>query len=109
MSKVGIDLARQQCFNHPGREAIVRCPSCHRDFCRECVTEHDDRYLCSACLRAQAGEEANKSSPRRRRFPTGAFMALAGLLTAWLVYYASAQYLVLRSNADQSYRVWHAR
>jgi hypothetical protein len=100
------DLARQQCFNHPGREAIVRCPSCRRDFCRECVTEHDDRYLCSACLRLQAGKEEQPA--RRIRLPVGALMALAGLLTAWVVYYASAQYLVLRSKADQSYRVWHA-
>ena len=101
------DLARRQCFNHPGREAIVRCPSCHRDYCRECVTEHDGRYLCSACLRLQASKDERPS--RRFRLPVGAFMALAGLLTAWMVYYASAQYLVLRSGADRSYRVWHAR
>ena len=101
------DLARQQCFNHPGREAIVRCPSCHRDYCRECVTEHDDRYLCSACLRLESREL--ERTRRRVRVPVGAFMALAGLLTAWVVYYASAQYLVLRSGADQSYRLWHAR
>ena len=101
------DLARQQCFNHPGREAIVRCPSCHRDYCRECVTEHDDRYLCSACLRLRAAQDHRP--PRRIRLPIGAFMAVAGLLTAWVVYYASAQYLTLRSGADQSYRVWHAR
>ena len=101
------DLARQQCFNHPGREAIVRCPSCRRDYCRECVTEHDDRYLCSACLRLEAGKQ--KPAERRIRVPIGAFMALAGLLTAWIVFYASAQYLVLRSGADQSYRLWHAR
>lgn len=101
------DLARQQCFHHPGREAVVRCPSCHRDYCRECVTEHDDRYLCSACLRLQ--DRAAVLPSRRLQFPMGAFMALAGLLTAWMVFYASAQYLVLRSGADQTYRLWHAR
>jgi hypothetical protein len=101
------DLARQQCFHHPGREAVVRCPSCRRDFCRECVTEHEDRYLCSACLRAEA-ERAAK--PRRRlRTPVGAILAIAGLLTAWTVYYAAAQYLVLRGTAAQNTRVWHAR
>jgi len=101
------DLARQQCFNHPGREAIVRCPSCHRDYCRECVTEHDDRYLCSACLRLLAAKEAGPT--RRFRMPVGAFLGVAGLLTAWTVYYAATQYLVLRNGPDRVKRVWHAR
>lgn len=100
------DLARRQCFNHSGREAVARCPACRRDYCRECVTEYEDRYLCSACLRAAASEHARVE---RRRFPAGAFAALAGLLTAWIVFYASAQYLILRSEGDHSYRVWHAR
>jgi len=101
------DLARQQCFNHPGREAVVRCPSCRRDFCRECVTEHADRYLCSACLRLQAAKDS--PPPRRLRFPVGAVLGLAVLLTAWTVYYAATQYLLLRHSADHAYRVWHAR
>ena len=101
------DLARQQCFNHPGREAIVRCPSCRRDYCRECVTEHDDRYLCSACLRLQAAKEVRPQ--RHLRMPVGALLGLAGLLTAWTVYCAATQYLVLRNGADHSYRSWHAR
>jgi hypothetical protein len=101
------DLARQQCFRHPGREAVVRCPSCHRDFCRECVTEHEDRYLCSECLARQAVEVAR---PKRRvGVSVGALLALAGLLTAWSVYYGVAWYLVTRGTADYSHRVWHAR
>ena len=101
------DLARQQCCNHPGREAIVRCPSCRRDYCRECVTEHDDRYLCSACLQLETAKPAH--APRRFRMPVGALLALAGLLTAWTVYYAAARYLLLRSAAGHSYHVWHVR
>ena len=42
----------QTCFQHPDREAVVRCPSCRKYYCRECVTEHDDRMLCSNCLAA---------------------------------------------------------
>jgi hypothetical protein len=99
------DLARQQCFNHPGREAVVRCPGCHRDYCRECVTEHDDRYLCSVCLRQQATQDV----AARRRLPVSALLGFVGLLTAWTVYYAATQYLVLRHSADHTYRVWHAR
>ena len=101
------DLARRQCFHHPGREAVVRCPACHRDYCRECVTEHEDRYLCSACIRREAAQDARPA--KRVRMPVGALLGLAGLLTAWTVYYASAQYLALRGGAVQAYRVWHAR
>jgi hypothetical protein len=100
-------LAHQHCLHHPEREAIVRCPACRRDYCRECVTEHDGRYLCTACLRIQAVPPAHQK--HRIHFPAGAVLALAGLLTAWVVYYSSAQYLILRNSADHSYRVWHAR
>jgi hypothetical protein len=44
-------LAQQRCFNHAAREAAARCPACGRFYCRECVTEHDDRLVCAACLR----------------------------------------------------------
>ena len=36
------------------REAVARCPECTQFFCRECITEHDDRVLCSACLKKLA-------------------------------------------------------
>jgi len=48
-------LTHQRCFNHAGREAAARCPECGRFFCRECVTEHDDRVLCAACVKKLAG------------------------------------------------------
>ena len=45
------NLAHQRCFNHVAREAVARCPECGHCFCRECITEHDDRVLCTACLK----------------------------------------------------------
>jgi hypothetical protein len=44
-------LAHQRCFNHAVREAVARCPECGQYYCRECITEHDDRVVCSACLK----------------------------------------------------------
>jgi len=52
------DLTYQRCYNHRFREAAARCPECARFFCRECITEHEDKVLCSACL-------------YRKRKPTG--------------------------------------
>lgn len=43
-------LARQRCWTHAQREAVSRCPSCTRYYCRECVTEHEGHLLCKACL-----------------------------------------------------------
>jgi hypothetical protein len=48
------NLLLQRCFNHGMREAAARCPECGRFYCRECITEHDDRVLCSACLKKLA-------------------------------------------------------
>lgn len=53
----GGKLLHKRCFNHAEREATARCPVCTRDFCRECVTEHDHRMLCRSC---QAATEDKK-------------------------------------------------
>ena len=41
---------QQRCWNHEAREAACRCPACGRSYCRECVSEHEGRLLCAACL-----------------------------------------------------------
>jgi late competence protein required for DNA uptake (superfamily II DNA/RNA helicase) len=43
-------LRQKRCVNHPQREASARCPECGKFYCRECISEHDDRVLCAACL-----------------------------------------------------------
>jgi hypothetical protein len=50
MSTSAATLRQRRCDNHPNREASARCPECGRFFCRECITEHDDRVLCASCL-----------------------------------------------------------
>jgi hypothetical protein len=54
---MAVALRHQRCTNHPQREASARCPECRRFFCRECVTEHDDRVLCASCLAKLAQKE----------------------------------------------------
>ena len=73
---------RHQCWNHETREAVCRCPGCARSYCRECVTEHDARLLCAACLRKVLAE-AGKA--RMRRVPAVVLLA-AGLLLSWFVF-----------------------
>jgi len=69
----------------------VRCPGCRRYFCRECVTEHDERLLCAVCLNRLPGE-----GPRRRgrlAWVKGALAVALGLLLAWLFFYGIGQAL----------------
>src|SRR6266536_5697144 len=78
-------LAHQRCLNHEFREAVARCPECRQFYCRECVTEHDDRVICAACLKKLIRPDA---TPRfRLRQFVAAGQCLLGVLTAWLFFY----------------------
>lgn len=79
-----MNLLDQRCLNHALREAAVQCPTCQRFFCRECVTEHQDRMICVSCV-AALKHKGDKISPTARARWTIA--ALAGILLAWLVFY----------------------
>jgi len=83
---------QQRCWNHEAREAVCRCLGCGRSFCRECVTEHESRLVCAACLRNLA-EAASRRQGRARRL-TAAGLTLAGILIAWVVFLAAGETLI---------------
>ncbi|MBM4142601.1 MAG: rhomboid family protein [Lentisphaerae bacterium] len=97
-------IATQKCFNHAGREAAARCPACGRCFCRECITEHEGRVMCAACLR--------RSVPPRGRggglqaLLAAALRCAAGFLTAWLVFYYVAQALLRLPSSFHEGALW---
>lgn len=82
---------QENCFNHLQREAVARCPECRRFFCRECITEHEERVVCASCLKAVTAG----SGSRRIRWPALAapFQLATGLLIAWLLFYGLGQVL----------------
>ncbi len=92
MTSEGINVSRQRCFYHYQREAVARCPECKRFYCRECVTEHEDRLLCAACL----AKIAQPHIGLQRNFrPVAVFLqSFAGLLILWIVFYYIAQILL---------------
>jgi hypothetical protein len=97
-------LSGRRCFNHQLREAAALCPACGRFFCRECVTEHDDRVLCASCLRRL------HKPPLLRRFgfaPVArVFQGLLGFLLLWvLFYYLGLAFLSLPSSLHEG-TVW---
>jgi hypothetical protein len=81
----------QRCFHHERREAVCRCPQCRRCFCRECVTEHENRLVCAACLRASA---QGAKAPRARGRAAEIGMALGGLLLAWAIFFGAAESVI---------------
>jgi hypothetical protein len=98
-------LAHQQCSNHRSREAVARCPECRQFFCRECITEHEDRVLCAACLRKLA-------RPRMvERFRLVGLLrlaqSLAGLIIVWLFFYWVGQLLLSLPSAFHDGSIWN--
>ena len=88
-----MNLTLQRCLIHVDRGAVARCPICRNYFCRECVTEHERRFLCSSCLHdVVAGVEP----PRRNaeRFTLVIKMTI-GMAIAWLFFYVIGQLLML--------------
>ena len=91
------ELTQQRCNRHHRREAVARCPSCERYFCRECVTEHQGRFLCSNCL----SMESETSLLAKRKF-AALFRILHfgfGGLMIWLAFYLVG-YLLLAIPSD---------
>lgn len=76
-------LLHQRCFNHALREAVARCPSCARFYCRECITEHEGRVLCAVCLKA-SGQARSAAGVA---WISGILQVVAGLLVAWLFFF----------------------
>ena len=91
-------LRERRCRNHLSREAAARCPECGFFFCRECVTEHEDRILCSDCLRQKSVASGNRVRGGLRRM-AAVLSAAAGLAIAWLFFFLLGRGLLLVPTA----------
>jgi len=80
-----MNLSVQPCLNHGQREAAARCPECGHFFCRECITEHEDRVICAACLKKTARTE--KKQGRGAAVLARLVSVVFGVFTAWLAFY----------------------
>ena len=98
------DLASRRCSNHWQREAVARCPECGRYFCRECITEHEDRILCASCLKNLARTGGKKSARTTVLFR--AFQMLIGVLILWTFFYYIGKALLLMPDEFHEGAVW---
>src|SRR6266568_1167600 len=98
------NLTYQRCFNHATREAVARCPSCGQTFCRECITEHEGRVICAACLRKLA-----RVPLLQRRGFAGVIhcgQALLSLVVAWFFFYAIGEILLTLPASFHEATLW---
>ena len=101
------NVIRLRCFNHEFREAACRCPICRRYFCRECVTEHDDRVLCVECLKTIVAGHAGRLSGVRRVLR--GVLTVAGILTAWIFFYTIGRTLLLIPSTVHDGTMWESK
>jgi hypothetical protein len=98
------NLAYQRCFNHALREAVARCPECKNYFCRECVTEHEDRVLCAACLKKIVKQDSSKRAAFAglRRIGECAL----GILLAWFFFFLIGELLLRLPDSFHEGALW---
>lgn len=98
------DLVLQRCHRHHQREAVARCLECDRFFCRECVTEHRDRVLCSTCLEKQTGSKQTGNAKTALFFRMTQFFC--GALVIWLVFFLMGHLLISTPSTFHEGTVW---
>jgi len=98
------EISRQRCFNHEYRDAAALCPECSRFFCRECVTEHHGRVLCSECI----GQQLTTSAPGVNYLGRAAhgILILLGGLTAWYFFFYTGQTLLALPDTFHDGSFW---
>ena len=102
-------LGAQLCFNHPTREAVARCPECGRTYCRECITDHDGRILCAACI--QKLTAAKTTSFQKGGWQNAVLLPVrlaVALFVAWVCFYAVGRMLLAIPSEFHSGAVWDA-
>lgn len=98
-------ITLQRCAHHPDREAAARCPECGRFFCRECITEHDERVICADCL-AKLSQPAAPGPGRNFAPVLRLFQCGAAILTAWVFFYLVGRVLLSIPAAIHEGTLW---
>ncbi len=99
-----VDLSQQRCFHHAQREAAARCPECKRFYCRECITEHEERVLCATCLK----KVLHPRLQERSWFIVGvrSLQILIGFTVVWMFFYLVGETLLSIDSSVHEGTVW---
>ena len=97
-------IAEKKCLLHPEREAAAVCLECGEFFCRECITEHEGRVMCSRCLsEIESGEKRKKA--RFKKLRKGLQLA-AGLIIIWAVFFHLGKAVVETPASFHEGTIW---
>ena len=99
-----LDIALQRCFNHADREAVAKCPECKNCFCRECVTEHEDRVVCAACLKKLTQRPLSERIHSAALIKFG--LCFLSIVMLWFFFYLIGRTLVLIPNSFHEGTLW---
>jgi len=97
-------LASQRCLHHAGREAIARCLECGEFFCRECITEHEERVICASCLKKVAHATAEPVRRRLNLWPV--LQGTGGLVLTCFVFYTIGRMLLALPDSFHDGALW---
>ena len=99
-----LNIVNERCSIHVSREAVAVCPECRRFFCRECVTEHEDRIICASCLKKKI------AAPDRGRLRFINLLRMGqgiiGIFIIWIFFYFIGQILVSIPSSFHEGTVW---
>lgn len=85
-------LGDTSCAIHSDRQASARCPECRQFYCGECITEHEGRLKCAACLAKEAETAPSRSRGRGIvSFLATLLQAVVAVAVCWLLFYLFAQ------------------
>jgi hypothetical protein len=99
-------IANEKCFIHRQREAVALCPECRRYFCRECVTEHDDRAICASCLQKIARVSGSQRRQAAIAAVSSAMKIVLGLLALWLIFFYLGLLLLRIPSSVHEGSIW---
>lgn len=97
-------LVHQRCFHHSLREAVARCPECRQFYCRECITEHEDRVICATCLKKVTVTPEAKRAVFAWVLPLAHFWV--GLSILWFFFYLCGATLLSIPSSFHEGSVW---
>lgn len=102
-------LAKTTCRIHFDRPASARCPSCEQFYCPECITEHDGKLTCAACLN-EARTEVEQPEKVRKGLnwfqPMPLIHLVVGLIVVWAVFYLIAHTLTEIPDKFHDGTIW---